>query len=287
MSLIVVSTAVIALSGATLVATGQSDRKYSSSKPVIRLSAPEGVSAESAAQNARLRDELQWGFGGREQRGWYIYLPLISNLIGADEDASSRDFARSLARWQQERGLEARGVLDNQTWMEMVSFWQSRRIKDRDYPPADQLVTIPATDCFDPDRPEELRQAEGRAYEAYKRMTRAAARDLGFEITEDGSIAPAEKYLKIISAFRSREYQEQLRQKSPSSGRAGLAVNSPHFTGRTFDLYVGGEPVSTRDENRALQTRTPAYRWLVKNASRFGFQPYFYEPWHWEYVGKD
>jgi LAS superfamily LD-carboxypeptidase LdcB len=26
-----------------------------------------------------------------------------------------------------------------------------------------------------------------------------------------------------------------------------------------------------------------AYRWLVRNAERFGFCPYFYEPWHWEY----
>jgi LAS superfamily LD-carboxypeptidase LdcB len=74
-----------------------------------------------------------------------------------------------------------------------------------------------------------------------------------------------------------------LRRQSPQSGRAGLAVNSPHFSGRALDLYVGGEPVSTRDDNRALQTKTPVYRWLVKNAARFGFQPYFYEPWHWEY----
>ncbi|HZH32789.1 MAG TPA: hypothetical protein VEY11_18625 [Pyrinomonadaceae bacterium] len=26
-----------------------------------------------------------------------------------------------------------------------------------------------------------------------------------------------------------------------------------------------------------------AYRWPVRNAERFGFRPYFYEPWHWEY----
>ena len=86
--------------------------------------------------------------------------------------------------------------------------------------------------------------------------------------------------------MRTPEYQAQLRAQSPNSGRAGLAVNSPHFTGRALDLYVGGEPVSTKDENRAIQTQTRAYRWLVKNAGHFGFRPYFYEPWHWEYVGK-
>lgn len=77
-----------------------------------------------------------------------------------------------------------------------------------------------------------------------------------------------------------------LRERNPKSGRAGLAVNSPHFTGKALDLYVGGEPVSTDDRNRAVQTGTPVYRWLVKNAERFGFYPYFYEPWHWEYCGE-
>ena len=51
------------------------------------------------------------------------------------------------------------------------------------------------------------------------------------------------------------------------------------------DLYVGGEPVETNDSNRALQIQTPVYQWLVRNAERFGFQPYYYEPWHWEYTG--
>jgi hypothetical protein len=41
--------------------------------------------------------------------------------------------------------------------------------------------------------------------------------------------------------------------------------------------------VSTADTNRARQVETPAYRWLARNAHRFGFRPYFYEPWHWEY----
>jgi LAS superfamily LD-carboxypeptidase LdcB len=97
-------------------------------------------------------------------------------------------------------------------------------------------------------------------------------------------LARGDKYLKIISSFRTPEYQNQLRQKSPTSGTAGLAVNSPHFTGRALDLYVGGDPVDTKDANRAIQVNTPAYRWLVRNAERFGFRPYFYEPWHWEYV---
>jgi LAS superfamily LD-carboxypeptidase LdcB len=117
-------------------------------------------------------------------------------------------------------------------------------------------------------------------------MVAAAIADptLNLAHTPDGELAATEKFLKILSAFRSREYQDQLRRQSPGAGSAGLAVNSPHFTGRALDLYVGGDPVDTKDSNRAIQVKTPVYQWLVRNAERFGFRPYFYEPWHWEYV---
>jgi hypothetical protein len=246
------------------------------------------VFSSAALRNAQLQRELNWVFGGKSQRGWQLYAPLISSVIGADEDAQSTDFAMQLSVWQKENGVEAHGILDNYTWSQMISDLQSHRIKDRVYPTAEQLVTVPVSECFDPSRPEELRKVERETYSAYRRMIAAAAADpaLGLATNGNGEIAASEKYLKIISAFRSREYQDQLRKQSPNSGRAGLAVNSPHFTGRALDIYVGGEPVSTKDDNRAIQTQTKVYRWLVKNASRFGFQPYFYEPWHWEYVGK-
>jgi zinc D-Ala-D-Ala carboxypeptidase len=117
-------------------------------------------------------------------------------------------------------------------------------------------------------------------------MIAAAIADpaLNLANTAPAQLAAKEKYFKIISSFRSHEYQDELRRRSPNAGSAGLAVNSPHFTGRALDIYVGGDPVDTKDSNRAIQVNTPAYRWLVRNAERFGFRPYFYEPWHWEYV---
>ena len=270
------------------------------SDDVVRLSAPakpaSGAGSRAinfaafdaaARSNAQLRTNLEWSFGGKLQRGWSLYAFLISNLIGADDDVGANEFAMRLSLWQRASGGEPTGVLDGETWSRMVSMFQSRRISGRVYPTEDQLVTIPVSDCYDPTRAVELRSVERRTFAAYKRMVAAAAGDssLGLEGSGDGQLASNEKLLKVISAFRSREYQEQLRRQSPKSGRTGLAVNSPHFTGRALDLYVGGEPVSTKDENRALQTQGAVYRWLVKNAARFGFQPYFYEPWHWEYVG--
>jgi hypothetical protein len=229
---------------------------------------------------------LSWTFGGKQQRGWYIYVPLIRQLIGTESSPEENEFALALSRWQKSVGLPPSGVLDNATLALMITTWQSRRLKIRGYPSPDQLILIPTLDLYDPMRPEELRKAEAQTYAAYKRMIEAAIADKSLKLSSASvtELSPSEKFLKIVSAFRSREYQEQLRKQSPNAGTAGLAVNSPHFTGRALDLYVGGEPVSTEDSNRAIQVQTKVYQWLVKNAERFGFRPYFYEPWHWEYV---
>jgi zinc D-Ala-D-Ala carboxypeptidase len=241
--------------------------------------------AAAASTNVTLRNDLTWTFGGKQQRGWYLYDLLIGETLDTKHEPASSDFAASIASWQKKRGLAADGILDQDALMAMVSQWQGNRLKNRAFATPDQLLTAPPSDFYDPSRTDENRQVERQTYAAYKRMIAAAIDDLKLAHTSPDQLAPGEKYFKIISAFRSREYQENLRRKSPNAGSAGLAVNnSPHFTGRALDLYVGGSPVDTKDANRAIQVNTSAYRWLVKNADRFGFRPYFYEPWHWEYV---
>ena len=261
---------------------GQSSRsnRNASVKPAVRVidsgAAKPSAFTAAAGQNAVLRNELNWTFGGKQQRGWYLYDLLIGKTLDTHDDALTADFAEEVAAWQKKRGLRGDGVLDEDALMALVSQWQSARLKNRAPAQPDQLVTAPPSDFYDPGRSAELRLVERNAYEAYKQMIAAAEADL--------KLAPTSKYLKIVSSYRSREYQDQLRANSPNSGRAGLAVNSPHFTGRALDIYVGGSPVDTKDSNRAIQVNTPAYKWLVRNAERFGFRPYFYEPWHWEYV---
>ncbi len=250
------------------------------------MSAPAAFSA-AATRNSLLRTDLNWTFGGKSQRGWRLYASLISRLIETEHEATSADFASALSRWQAKSGLRPSGVLDEESLCAMVSAWQGARLKERGYARPEQLITAPASDFYDPTREIELRQIERETYDAYKRMVAAAATDptLKLDLTMSGALAPGEKYLKIISSFRSRAYQERLRRLEPHAGRAALAIHSPHFTGRALDLYVGGEPVETKDSNRAIQVETPVYRWLVKNAERFGFRPYYFEPWHWEYTG--
>jgi len=259
------------------------------SRPANASAASADLSAFAAAasKNLSLKEELAWAFGGKQQRGWYLYTSLIGGLLDTTDEAGSAGFAAALSRWQKGAGLAPTGVLDDETLYRMVSTWQGARIKSRAYPQPSELVTAPPAEFWDPSRPDELRQVRRDAYDAYKRMLAAAVADpsLKLAVTRTGELAPEEKFLKIVSSFRSREYQEQLRQRQPNAGRAGLAVNSPHFTGCALDLYVGGDPVDTKDANRALQVQTPAYQWLVRNAGKFGFRPYYYEPWHWEYVG--
>lgn len=242
-------------------------------------------SEEAAARNAVLRNELTWTFGGKQQRGWYLYIPLLSQLLHTEDNPTSPEFASAVSRWQKKSGLRPTGVIDEESLYAMISKWQSRRLKDRNVAQMDQLITAPPSDFYDPSRSPELRMVERKTYDAYKRMIAAAAADSSLNLNlNNGNLAPGERYLKIVSSFRSREYQDRLRRESPNAGSAGLAINSPHFTGRALDLYVGGDPVEAKDANRAIQVQTRAYQWLVRNAERFGFRPYFYEPWHWEYV---
>jgi zinc D-Ala-D-Ala carboxypeptidase len=297
-AVIAVSLAILmgVLSFDALNSRGQSQNSKSDAKVIATVPLTERAgSAEeraasnfagAAARNATLQNELYWTFGGKQQRGWYLYNLLIAQTLNTKSEPLSSSFALALSAWQKKAGLNPSGVLDEDTFKTMVSEWQSNRLKDHTYAQADQLVTVPISDFYDPERLAELRQVERNTYAAYKQMVAAAIADRSLKLahTGAGELAPAEKYFKIVSAFRSREYQDQLRRRSPNAGSAGLAVNSPHFTGRALDFYVGGDPVDTNDSNRSLQVKTPVYQWLVRNAARFGFRPYFYEPWHWEYV---
>ena len=247
--------------------------------PRFEAAGPVAARPDPTSENAKLRYELSWNFGGKEQIGWAIYIPLIADLVGVDPDKEPLRFVQGLTAWQASNQLPATGVLDRDTLMWMVGIWQDVRFRERErisLLPL-ELVTGRSDEFYDPEREEELRQLEVETYAAYKRMYAAAKVDLG--------LADDSQYLKIISAYRTREYQEKLRKQDPKAGRGALAVESPHFSGRALDLYVGAEPCTTKDLNRMLQINTPAYRWLVKNAHSYGFVPYFYEPWHWEYQG--
>lgn len=243
-------------------------------------------SSFAVAQNFTLRNGLKWNFGGKSQNGWFIYQPLITDLIEVDANADANAFAQGVARWQRRAGLFPNGIVDETTLGAMFKTWQSNRVYTLETATPNQLIQAPISDFYDPTRAADLLYVERETYNAYKKMVRAAVADKSLKLgaNTSGELASTESFMKIVSAFRSPEYQAKLRRASPNSGRAGLALKSVHSSGRALDIYVGGEPVTTKDFNRAIQINTPVYRWLVKNAGKFGFKPYFYEPWHWEYA---
>ncbi|MCP3734897.1 M15 family metallopeptidase [Sphingomonas sp. RP10(2022)] len=68
--------------------------------------------------------------------------------------------------------------------------------------------------------------------------------------------------------------------------------HSEHSTGYTLDFAI--RPANGCPDAEACMAATPAARWLVKNAPRFGFEMSFpggnkqnvkWEPWHWRWVG--
>src|SRR5688572_12067981 len=152
--------------------------------------------AAAAARNSLLKYELSWAFGGKQQRGWYLYTPLISRMLATTGGEAAGDgFAEALSRWQKTSGLEPSGVLDGDTLYRMVGEWQGARLKHKAHARPEELLLAPASDFYDPSRPEELRHVERETYAAYKRMLAAAAADpsTGLRLTAAGELAPEEK----------------------------------------------------------------------------------------------
>ena len=103
--------------------------------------------------------------------------------------------------------------------------------------------------------------------------------------------------LMIVSGFRSIEYQADLIRKKINAGQSVseiLSVNaapgfSEHHTGCAIDIASpGSRPLTEEFE------LSDAYRWLGKNAARFGFSMtyprenklgFIFEPWHWAKSG--
>ena len=243
---------------------------------------------EHAAQvNASSLKALPWAPFGRDEVGWRIYAPLIAREIGVDCPPQSTGFARALAAWQKKQGVDADGLISQVTFLRLKGDVQGRR----------PFVLLAAQGvCAEPAK--EAALAVGRpgevlgdkpillrpgAFAAYRRMV-AAAR------AEEPALAVDPDLLKIFSGYRSPTYDaERCAMQNNCNGRE-RATCSPHRTGLAMDLYLGHAPGftadSSADENRLMMAQSPAYRWLIANADRFGFVNYPFEPWHWEWTGE-
>lgn len=230
---------------------------------------------------------MEWSPYGASEWGWDTYLPLIQKELGTDCAPGSPQFARALAEFQYARGLPATGWFDAATFQVFRGVWQERRpfIMGRvrqepcpDPPPLYQLGYLVESEEH-ADRLTRLLRRD--VLDAYRELV-AAAR------AEVPEIAANPELLQIFSGFRDPEADAARCAQSGNCDGLRRAVCSPHRTGTAVDLYVGhivGLGVdNTSPASRQHMSRTVTYRWLVKNAGRFGFTPYAFEPWHWEWI---
>lgn len=129
----------------------------------------------------------------------------------------------------------------------------------------------------------QMHLARQETIDAYNRMTADAARE--------------NIKLKIIWAYRSVAMQtQQFAEAKKRHGERGAIKwlappgYSEHHTGWAID--IGDESDPQADDNPLFE-RTPAFRWLFRNARKYGFEMSFpknnwqgigYEPWHWRFI---
>ncbi len=103
-------------------------------------------------------------------------------------------------------------------------------------------------------------KAQPVAADAFKAMRAAAQKD--------------KVDLGITDSYRSYAAQVDVKRRKPNL--AATPGRSNHGWGLAFDMSFGSNQNS------------PGYKWMVQNASKFGFKGPLqkpFEPWHWEYVG--
>ena len=104
--------------------------------------------------------------------------------------------------------------------------------------------------------------------------------------------------LRGASCHRSLAWQQGVfcREAHDDPGFRAMSVAPPghseHATGYALDLAI--RPSPNCPDVAGCMAALPAYRWLVANAARFGFEQSFpggnkqgvkWEPWHWRWVG--
>jgi D-alanyl-D-alanine carboxypeptidase len=241
--------------------------------------------AGAAAANAASLNTLLLNLFGREETGWEFYEPLIANEIGTDCPAAAPGFARALAAWQSAQKLSGSGMVNDATLQRLKQVWQARR----------PFVQQSRHGCPAPPAEENLGHATPAESYGGKDIelqtdTLAAYREMVAAARKDGALPPGSLLLTIFSAYRSPEYDAARCAAQQNCQGVVRATCSAHRTALAMDVNLGAAPGytpdSSADVNRLFISRSPAYQWLVKNAARFGFVNYPFEPWHWEFIGR-
>ena len=243
---------------------------------------------EPARVNRASLHTLPWTGFGRPETGWAVYVPALAAEVGTRCAPETPGFARALQRWQTAQGLPPTGAVGPDLLDRFKAVWQERRpfvaLRAREIcpsPPRDaELETATASEGLN-GKPVQLRRS---AFAAYRRMVAAARSEVG-ELRAEPAV------LTLFSGYRSPAYDAARCARDGNCQGIVRAACSGHRTGLAMDIDVGQAPGyavdSSADANRLAQVHGAAYRWMIANARRFGFVPYAFEPWHWEWTGEN
>lgn len=240
-----------------------------------------------ASANAVSLYTLEWTPFGQAEMGWETYAPLLQRELGTACEPTTPDFAAALAGFQSRHSLIGSGVFDQPTFNVLKGVLQERRpfvmARVRNECPAPPPLPLLGYLVAEEEHADRLTRLLRRdTLDAYRRLTAAARQEVA-----ETQANP--ELLQIFSGFRDPEADAARCAQQGNCDGVRRAVCSAHRTGAAVDLFVGQAPgfgVDSTDPSARLHlSRTETYRWLVANAGRFGFVPYLYEPWHWEYVG--
>lgn len=243
---------------------------------------------EAAANNGRTLHSLDWEPFGRET-GWETYVPMTQQEIGTRCGPATPEFARALAAFQGRYGLQADGRFGPATFEVLKGVWQERRpfVMARvrgECPRAPERHQLAEFDWTEESIRRPGRMAHAVVIASFRRMVADARREVP-------AIAADPDLLTVYSTYRHPDIDGVRCEDDGNCDGLRRASCSAHRTGWALDINVGSAPGygidSTNAYNRLWMSRGPAYRWLVRNAHRYGFVNYIYEPWHWEYVGPE
>ena len=260
--------------------------------PPIDIGPPDdcGAAAFAAAgrANAASLTALAWSPFHRPETGWAIYAPSVGREIGAACGPATGRFAAAMARWQTAHRQRASGVLDEAAFAVMRDQWALARpfvrlTRGGACPPGPFAFDLAMARAEEGYAGKAIQLTPG-ALAAYRRMV-AAAR------AETREIAADPRLLAIFSGYRSPEADAARCARDGDCDTVARATCSAHRTGEAIDLALDGSPGhrpdSTADADRLRLVGSPAYLWLIARAGAFGFVNYPFEPWHWEWTGRD
>jgi LAS superfamily LD-carboxypeptidase LdcB len=268
--------------------------RVTSTRPAHEATSPSGAARPSACKLSRWQTaaaanrnslaSLSWSPFGSQETGWATYAPLIGNEVGARCPPDSSGFAANYARWQQAQRFRVDGVFKPEEFKVLRDELALRRpfvqLTARGACPSPPPAAMLASARPDEGYAGKIVRLRSGALAAYRRMVADARR---------AGVAPRAPLLTLVSGFRAPA-EEAARCTEVRCDRVARARCSAHRTGLALDLYLeaapGFDPTSSAAQNRRHMAQTPAYRWLVAHAGAYGFLPYAYEPWHWEWTGE-